>query len=97
MTVHATSVRTYAYSVVSLLLLTALTTAIAFVDLGRFNTVIALAIAVAKATIVALLFMHLRESTRLTVAIVVSALVWLGILVGLTMNDYLTRQFLTFG
>jgi caa(3)-type oxidase subunit IV len=41
--------------------------------------------------------MHLRESTRLTVAVVVSALVWMAILVGLTMNDYLTRRFLTFG
>jgi len=94
---HTTSVRTYAFVLGGLLTLTALTTAIAFVNLGAFNAPVALAIAVAKATLVVLVFMHLRETPRLTIAVVVSALLWMAILVGLTMNDYLTRRFLTFG
>jgi cytochrome c oxidase subunit 4 len=94
---HTTSVRTYAFVLGGLLMLTALTTAVAFVNLGPFNAPVALAIAVAKATLVVLVFMHVRESTRLTIAVIVSALVWMAILVGLTLNDYLTRRFLTFG
>ena len=41
--------------------------------------------------------MHLRDSTQLTIAVVISAFLWLGIMMTLTMSDYLTRQFLTFG
>jgi cytochrome c oxidase subunit IV len=94
---HITPVRTYVLVLVALLTLTATTTAVAFVDLGSMNAPVALVIAAAKGTIVALLFMHLRESSHLSVAVVVAALLWLGILLALTMNDYLTRTFLTFG
>jgi len=47
-----------------------------------------------KATLVALFFMHLRYSVRLTWLIVVAALFWLSILIGLTMSDQLTRGWL---
>lgn len=94
---HVPTVRSYAVVLVALLILTALTTAVAFVDLGTLNAPVGLAIAAAKATIVALIFMHLRDSTRLTIAVVISAFLWLGIMMTLTMSDYLTRQFLTFG
>jgi cytochrome c oxidase subunit IV len=90
-------VRTYAAALVALLLLTGLTTGIAFIDLGVLNVPIALAVAAAKAVIVALFFMHLVESTRLTIAVVLGTLFWLGILVVLTMSDYLTRHVLRFG
>ena len=70
---------------------------IAFVDLGPLNTVAALAIAVFKATLVVLFFMHVKYSTRLTWAVVVGSVFWLGILLVLTMSDYLTRAWRTYG
>jgi cytochrome c oxidase subunit 4 len=87
------------YFVIFLLLMagTAMTVAIAFVDLGPLNAVAALTIASAKATLVVLYFMHVRYSTRLTWVVVVGSLFWLGILLVLTLSDYLTRGWLTFG
>jgi cytochrome c oxidase subunit IV len=55
------------------------------------NTVVALTIAVIKATLVVLYFMHVRYSTRLTWVIVAAAIFWLGILFVYTMSDYATR------
>ena len=70
---------------------TALTVPAAFVDMGALNNVVMLAIAVAKATLVVLFFMHVRWGTRLTWVIAASGFFWLLILFGLTMQDYLTR------
>jgi cytochrome c oxidase subunit IV len=80
-----------------LMLCTYLTVQMAFIDLGPFNTVAALAIALFKATLVVLFFMHVKYSSRLTWAIALSGVFWLGILLVLTMSDYLTRAWLTFG
>ena len=70
---------------------TALTVGVAFVDLGAMNNVLMLGIASTKALLVILFFMHVRWSTRLTWVIAASGFVWLLILFGLTMQDYLTR------
>lgn len=74
---------------------TALTVLAAFADLDKLfhgaNTVVALTIAVAKATLVVLYFMHVRYSTRLIWVVVVAGFFWLGILFVLTMSDYLSR------
>ena len=70
---------------------TAITVAVAFVDLGALNNVVMLGIAMTKATLVVLYFMHVRWSTRLTWVIAASGFFWLLILFGLTMQDYLTR------
>jgi len=70
---------------------TALTVAVAFVDLGAMNNVLMLGIAMTKALLVILFFMHVRWSTRLTWVVAASGFVWLLILFGLTMTDYLTR------
>lgn len=78
----------------TLMVLTATTTWVAFYDLGRINTVVALVIAVTKALLVALFFMHVKYSSRLTRIAVVSGLLWLVIMIGLTMSDYLTRGWL---
>jgi cytochrome c oxidase subunit 4 len=94
---HVVHRSTY-YAVFALLMaLTAVTVAIAFVDLGALNTIAALAIAVTKATFVVLYFMHVRYSTRLTWLVVVGSVFWLGILLALTFSDYLTRPWRTFG
>jgi cytochrome c oxidase subunit 4 len=70
---------------------TALTVGAAFVDLGALNNVVMLLIASVKALLVILFFMHVRWSTRLTWVVAASGFVWLIILFGLTMTDYLTR------
>lgn len=80
------------YSVfLALLVGTGLTVAVAFVDLGALNNVLMLGIAMTKALLVILFFMHVRWSTRLTWVVAASGFVWLIILFALTMMDYLTR------
>jgi cytochrome c oxidase subunit 4 len=70
---------------------TALTVGAAEVDLGPLNNVVMLAIACTKALLVILFFMHVRWSSRLTWVVAASGFVWLLILFGITMTDYLTR------
>jgi cytochrome c oxidase subunit 4 len=94
---HIVPTRTYYLIFAILMLCTAATVLIAFVDLGPLNTVAALTIAVFKAVLVILFFMHVKYSTRLTWAVVVGSVFWLGILLVLTMSDYLTRAWRTYG
>jgi cytochrome c oxidase subunit 4 len=75
----------------ALLVGTALTIAVAFVDLGAFNNVAMLTIAAGKALLVILFFMHVRWGTRLTGVVVASGFFWLLILFTITMSDFLTR------
>jgi|SRR5688500_17340653 cytochrome c oxidase subunit 4 len=76
----------------ALMVFTALTVYVAFLDLGgTLNTVVALTIAVIKATLVVLYFMHVRYSARLIWVIVVAGFFWLGIMFVFTLSDYLTR------
>jgi cytochrome c oxidase subunit IV len=91
---HIDSTGTYVKILLVLLFLTGLTTAVAYVDLGIFSTVVALSIAVVKMLLVALFFMHVRHSTKLTKLVVVGGLVWLMILLLLTMTDFVTRGML---
>ena len=70
---------------------TALTVAVAFVDLGAMNNVLMLGIAMTKALLVILFFMHVRWGTRLTWVVAASGFFWLLILFCLTMTDYLSR------
>jgi cytochrome c oxidase subunit IV len=96
-TEHIVPRRTY-YIVFGLLMLcTYLTVQIAFFDLGELNTIAALVIAGFKATIVVLFFMHVKYGSRLTWVIALSGLFWLGIMVALTLADYLTRSWATYG
>jgi cytochrome c oxidase subunit 4 len=77
----------------ALLVGTILTVWMATVDLGaNLNTVVALTIAVVKATLVVLYFMHVRYSSRLTWVIVASGIFWLAILFILTLSDYESRD-----
>ena len=78
----------------ALLVLTAITTAVAFVDLGPWNTVVALGIAFLKATLVALFFMHVKYSPRLTQVVVAGGIFWLAILIVLTLSDFVSRGWL---
>ena len=94
MTDHIDSIRTYTLVLLALLALTAATTLVAFVDLGAYSVVVALAIAVCKMLLVALFFMHVRHSTKLTKLVVVGGLLWLLILLMLTLSDFTTRGWL---
>jgi len=78
----------------TLLTFTLVTYEVALIDLGRWNVVVALAIAFFKATLVALFFMHVRYSPRRTQLVVVAGIFWLAIMMLLTMSDYLTRPWL---
>jgi cytochrome c oxidase subunit 4 len=85
------------YSVfVTLLVLTGVTVLIARQDFGSMNTPIALAIAGFKATLVILIFMGVKYNTPLTKVVAASGFLWLIILFGITMGDYLTRSWIGF-
>jgi cytochrome c oxidase subunit 4 len=84
--------KTYLFVFASLIGLTLLTTGAAFIDLGPFNTVVALAIAFAKMSLVVLFFMHLRHSSGLLKVVLFAGFFWLALLIGLTANDYRTRS-----
>jgi cytochrome c oxidase subunit 4 len=85
---------TYYKVFATLILLTGITVGVAFIDLGRLNAIVALAIAVGKAVLVVLIFMHVRYSSRLTWIVVAGGVFWLMLLIALTLSDYLTRSWM---
>ena len=89
---HVVPVSLYLTIFTALMVLTAATVGVAYVDLGRANFLVALAIAVTKATLVILYFMHLRWSERLNLVFVATSLVWLVLLIGFIVSDPLTRD-----
>ena len=96
MSEHIVYPRVYITIFLVLMAGTGLTVIAAFRDFpGPLNAVVALTIAVIKATFVVLYFMHVRYSSRLTWVIVGSGLFWLGIMFALTLSDYLTRSWIT--
>jgi cytochrome c oxidase subunit IV len=86
-------VRIYVLVFVALLVLTVTTTAVAFVDLGAtWNSTVALVIAIVKALLVILFFMHVFYTRPLTWVFVGIGFFWLAILFALTLADYATRD-----
>ncbi|PWT88868.1 MAG: oxidase [Acidobacteria bacterium] len=79
---------------VVLLFMTFATTAISFVDLGFLNTAAAVGIAIFKATLVALFFMHVRYSENVVRVAVIAGLFWLCVLLSLALSDYYSRPVL---
>jgi cytochrome c oxidase subunit 4 len=79
----------------ALMALTAITVAVAFVPLGALNFPVAISIAITKATLVVLYFMHVKYSSRMTKMVVGIALFFLMTMFGLTLTDYLTRDWVT--
>jgi cytochrome c oxidase subunit 4 len=88
---HVTSRKVYFLVFGALMVLTLATWLVAQVDLGWANDVVAIGIAVTKATLVLLFFMHVRHSTRMTALTAVAGFFWLAILFGLTIADYASR------
>jgi cytochrome c oxidase subunit 4 len=91
---HVVPARIYVMVFVSLLVLTATTVGVAFIDLGPLNNLVALGVAVLKATLVILFFMGVKYSTKLTGLVIASGIFALAIMVGLTLLDYATRGWL---
>jgi cytochrome c oxidase subunit 4 len=91
MSEHIVSPRVYVAVFVVLMVLTGLTVFAATIDLGRWNTPVALVIAVTKATFVVLFFMHVKYSSRLVALAVGGGLLWLLTLIAGVASDYLTR------
>jgi cytochrome c oxidase subunit IV len=88
---HIIPRKTYFIVYLVLLVLLAATVGVAYIEIGSFNLVLALTIAFGKAALVVLFFMHVYYSTSLTKVFVLTAILFLILLGGLTMADYLTR------
>lgn len=88
---HVVSPGLYVAIFLALMALTAITVGVAFLNLGPFNTLVALLIACTKMMLVVLYFMHVRYSSRLTWAVVGAGFFWLALLLLLTLSDYVTR------
>lgn len=95
MSSHIAPLRLYVAIFVALLVLTGVTVAIAYVDLGAINLAVALLVASVKALLVVLYFMHVRWSSRLAQVFVVAGIFWLVLFLVITMGDYDTREWMT--
>ncbi len=95
MSEHIASPKLYIGIFLALMICTAATVWAAYINLGQYNIVIALAIATLKATLVVLFFMHAKYSPGRTQLVIFCAVFWLGIMLALTLSDYTTRHELT--
>ena len=92
MSEHILSAKLYYWIWITLLVLTVVTAGVATIDLGPFNTIVALVIATFKALLVILFFMHVKyASEKLTKMVIISSIFWLLILLLLSLADYGTR------
>jgi cytochrome c oxidase subunit IV len=89
--IHIVSPKIYLTIFLALLVFTAVTVAASYVDMGVFNPIVALAIAVTKMTLVVLFFMHVKYSTRLTKLTIISGFFIVLALIGMTLSDYISR------
>src|SRR6185369_7411446 len=94
---HVVPRKVYFAVYLALLVLTLTTAGVSYINLGRFSTIVALTIAIVKATLVVLFFMHIRYTKNWLywIAFLVG-IFWLGILIFMTMSDYLTRVWLVY-
>ncbi len=91
MTQHIASNRSNFTIFIALIVLLLATVAGAYLPLGFLHFPVAMAIATAKAVLIVLYFMHLKYSHRLTAVICAWSVLWLGVMVAMTLNDYLSR------
>jgi cytochrome c oxidase subunit 4 len=94
MTEPIVSPRTYALTFASLLALTLLTTLLAFLDLGRLNVVLEIGIAILKASLIVLIFMHALHEFKLVWVVIAAGIGWFLLPLSLTLYDYVTRAWI---
>ena len=97
MSATVVSARKYILTYFALLGLTLATTLAAYLDLGWASMLVALLFALAKAALIACVFMHVLYEGKLVKLVIAGAVAWFIILVSLTLNDYLTRGWVGFG
>jgi cytochrome c oxidase subunit 4 len=97
MTKHIVPVRTYLLVFLGLIALTGTTVAVSKIELGSFNFVAAMTIAVVKGSLVVWFFMHLRQSSSLTRLFALAGFFWMAILIVFTLSDYLSRGWVPAG
>ncbi|MEO7146020.1 MAG: cytochrome C oxidase subunit IV family protein [Bryobacteraceae bacterium] len=88
---HITPVRTYVIIFLTLLVLTYTTAKIGEIELGDWNFVVAISIAITKALLVILFFMHAKDSSNLTKMFIGAGFFWMMILILVTLCDYISR------
>jgi cytochrome c oxidase subunit IV len=88
---HVVAVGTYVAVFIALMVLTIMTVAASRMDLGALNTPVALGIAITKAVLVVLFFMHVKYAPRIIALFVAGALLWLSYLIAGTAADYISR------
>src|SRR5262245_43698772 len=91
---HVVPVRVYITIFLTLMMFTALTVFASFKDFGPGNTIIAVSIAIIKATLVILYFMHVRYNDNIVRIAVFTGFLWLGVMIVLTLSDYIARGWL---
>jgi cytochrome c oxidase subunit IV len=89
---HIVPVKVYLGVFLALCALTVITVVVTGYDFGPFNLIVALGVAITKATLVVLYFMHARYSPKLTGVVIASSLAFFVILVFLTLTDYVSRS-----
>ena len=94
---HDASIRPYIFVWLALTALTVITVVVAEIELGEWNIVLAMTIAIIKALLVVLYFMHVKHATSLTKLFVGAGLLWMLILFSLTLGDYFSRGWLSPG
>ena len=93
-TSHILPKSTYYAVYAALMVLLVATVGFAYLDLGRLNFLVTMLIAVAKALMIGMIFMHVRYSDHLVWVFAFASFLWLGIMIALTLNDYFTRGWL---
>jgi cytochrome c oxidase subunit IV len=89
---HIVGPKTYLLILGALMVLTATTTGAAYLDMGVFNPIIALAIACLKAVLVILFFMHIRYSSKVMMLTVGAGFFTFLVLITMTLSDYISRN-----
>jgi cytochrome c oxidase subunit IV len=91
---HIASIQTNVTIFVLLLLLLLGTVGAAYLPLGSLHFPVAMSVAIAKAVLIVLYFMHMKYSHRLTAVIFTASFLWLAIMIALTVSDYLSRDWI---
>ena len=92
MSEHIVEWKTYLKVWLVLMALMVVTALLSYVDLGELSTVVALSISVIKTVLIILVFMHVKyEGQAMTMVVVIGGFFWLGILLALSLADYLSR------
>jgi cytochrome c oxidase subunit 4 len=85
------SVKTYAAVFIALIALTITTVAVSKLELGEYNFVVAMTIAVIKGTLVVAFFMDVRRASSMTKLFVAAGFFWMAILLVFVLSDYFSR------